>query len=211
MGKAAGFKGLVLAGMALATAALAGATPAIAQSQPARMTVAAAGGDALPPIGWVQMCQTDARECEGEALRPTAMKLEDARWRELQRINRAVNDEVIPASDMEQWGTVERWSYPDNGYGDCEDYVLEKRRRLMAAGWSRASLLITVVRDRKGEGHAVLLVKTDRGDFILDNQEPRVKLWSETGYTFLKRQSQEHPSRWVSLGGVDANITTAQR
>ena len=71
---------------------------------------------------------------------------------------------------MEHWGVVERWNYPDDGYGDCEDYVLLKRKLLMQAGWPREALLITVVRDKKGDGHAVLTVKTDRGEYILDNQ-----------------------------------------
>ncbi len=55
----------------------------------------------------------------------------------------------------------------------------------------------------------VLMVRTDRGDFILDNQEPKVLLWTETGYRFIKRQSQENPNRWVSLGNVDTMLLTA--
>ena len=89
--------------------------------------------------------------------------------------------------------------------------MLEKRKRLIEAGWPRQALLVTVVRDRKGDGHAILTVKTDRGDFVLDNQEPRVKAWTETGYRFVKRQSAEHPNKWVSLGGVDPGIITANR
>jgi len=106
-------------------------------------------------------------------------------------------------------GRVERWSYPDDGYGDCEDYVLLKRRMLMAAGWPREALLITVVRDKKDEGHAVLTVKTDKGDFILDNQNESVLLWSETGYRFVKRQSQADANIWVSLGDPRPATSTA--
>ena len=76
-------------------------------------------------------------------------------------------------TDLDHWGVVEQWNYPDDGYGDCEDYVLLKRRMLMQAGWPREALLITVVRDKKGDGHAVLTVKTDKGEFILDNQDER--------------------------------------
>ena len=76
-------------------------------------------------------------------------------------------------TDLEHWGVVEKWSYPEDGYGDCEDYVLLKRRMLMQSGWPREALLITVVRDRKGDGHAVLTVKTDKGEYILDNQDER--------------------------------------
>ena len=103
-------------------------------------------------------------------------------------------------TDQDHWGTVEKWSYPDDGYGDCEDYVLLKRKMLAQAGWPLEALLITVVREKSGDGHAVLTVKTDKGEFILDNQNPEILLWSETNYRFVKRQSQTDPNRWVSLG-----------
>ena len=98
---------------------------------------------------------------------------------------------------------------PDDGKGDCEDYVLLKRRMLMQAGWPREALLITVVRDKKGDGHAVLTVKTDKGDFVLDNQEEQVLLWSDTGYRFVKRQSQSNPNNWVALGDPRPTVATA--
>ena len=130
-------------------------------------------------------------------------------WKDLVRINKWVNDSVKPMTDMDHWGVIERWSYPDDGYGDCEDYVVRKRRMLMQAGWPRQALLITVVRDLKGEGHAVLTVKTDKGEFILDNQEDQILLWSETSYQFVKRQSQADQNVWVSLGDNRPAIATA--
>ena len=51
-------------------------------------------------------------------------------------------------TDMDHWGMIDRWNYPDDGYGDCEDYVLQKRKMLIQAGWPREALLITVVRDK---------------------------------------------------------------
>ena len=128
------------------------------------------------------------------------MVLSNKAWTDLVRINKWVNENVKPMTDLDHWGVVEKWSYPDDGYGDCEDYVLLKRRMLMEAGWPREALLITVVRDKKGDGHAVLTVKTDKGEFILDNQNEDILLWSETSYRFVKRQSQTDPNRWVSLG-----------
>ncbi|MGD0025174.1 MAG: transglutaminase-like cysteine peptidase, partial [Xanthobacteraceae bacterium] len=95
------------------------------------------------------------------------------------------------------------------GYGDCEDYVLLKRRMLMQAGWPREALLITVVRDLHGDGHAILTVKTDKGEFILDNQRDEILLWSDTGYRFVKRQSQSDPNVWVSLGEPRGTPATA--
>ena len=53
----------------------------------------------------------------------------------------------------------------------------------------------------------MLTVKTDKGEFILDNQNEHVLLWSETAYRFVKRQSQTDPNQWVALG--DPRPTTA--
>ena len=113
-------------------------------------------------------------------------------------------------TDLEHWGVVERWNYPDDGHGDCEDYVLAKRRLLIQAGWPREALLVTVVRDKRGDGHAVLTVKTDKGEFVLDNQNDQILLWSDTGYHFVKRQSQTDQNVWGSLGelrGIPATAT----
>lgn len=162
-----------------------------------------AGQETSAPIGWVEFCDRAPEECQVQAMRPAIISLNEGNWKEILRINAAVNREIEPITDMEHHGVVELWSYPTNGKGDCEDYVLEKRKRLMRVGFPRQALLITVVRDHKGDGHAVLTVKTDRGDFVLDNQAPKVLAWSETGYKFIKRQAQDHPNRWVSLGGYD--------
>jgi predicted transglutaminase-like cysteine proteinase len=110
-------------------------------------------------------------------------------------------------TDMDHWGVVERWNYPEDGYGDCEDYVLLKRRLLIQRGWPREALLVTVVLDNEGVGHAVLTVTTDKGDYVLDNKREDVLLWSKTGYGFVKRQSQSDPNIWVSL--IDPQSTTA--
>jgi predicted transglutaminase-like cysteine proteinase len=190
---------------------LAATLVAAAQTAAPITTAALVTGDTLAPIGWVQFCGENPRDCQVDALPGQVAKLDTRAWRELVRINREINDTIEPISDLEHWGVLERWSYPTDGKGDCEDYALEKRKRLIAAGWPRQSLLVTVVRDKKGDGHAVLTVKTDRGDFVLDNQEARIKGWTDTGYTFVKRQSEQHPNKWVSLGGTDNAILTANR
>jgi predicted transglutaminase-like cysteine proteinase len=189
-------------------AALVGAS---AQAQLPITTAALATGDTLPPIGWVQFCGENPSDCQVPELAPKQMRLDSRAWRELVRINREVNDGVEAMSDLEHWGMLEKWSYPTDGKGDCEDYVLEKRKRLIEAGWPRQSLLITVVRDKQGDGHAVLTVRTDRGDFVLDNQEARVRGWTDTGYNFVKRQSEENPNKWVSLGDGGHGIMTAKK
>jgi predicted transglutaminase-like cysteine proteinase len=169
-------------------------------------------GDATPPIGWLQFCADTANsaDCKVPTLKAAVAPLDEKRWRELLAINAKVNTAIAPVTDMDQWGVAERWSYPTTGMGDCEDYVLLKRKMLIDAGWPRQALHVTVVRDKKGDGHAVLTVKTDRGDFILDNTEKKVKIWLETGYQYIKRQSDENPNLWVSLGNVDTATYTAQ-
>jgi predicted transglutaminase-like cysteine proteinase len=161
------------------------------------------------PIGWVEFCASHAAECATTPTTPRDVVLTAKAFKDLIRVNKWVNDTIKPMTDLEHWGVIEKWSYPDDGYGDCEDYVLLKRRLLISAGWPREALLITVVRDKKDEGHAVLTVKTDRGEFILDNQVEDVLLWSETGYRFVKRQSQHDPNVWVAIGDPRPALLTA--
>lgn len=171
----------------------------------------ALGAVTSPPIGWVQFCQDHPEDCSNRSMPSANINLSEANWRKIVKINADVNREIVAVTDQEHWGVPELWSYPTDGKGDCEDYVLEKRRRLHQAGFPLNALLITVVRDLKGDGHAVLTVKTDRGDFILDNQVAKIVSWRETGYRFIKRQSDENVMRWVSLGGIDTRTVASQR
>ncbi|HVZ51226.1 MAG TPA: transglutaminase-like cysteine peptidase [Pseudolabrys sp.] len=158
------------------------------------------GNETRAPIGWVEFCVEYKPECNTKPSTPRDVVLSSKAWSDLVKVNAWVNDTIQPVTDLEHWGVVERWNYPDDGKGDCEDYVLLKRRILVEAGWPREALLITVVRDKKGDGHAVLTVKTNRGEFILDNQEAQILPWFKTGYRFVKRQSQSDPNVWVALG-----------
>jgi predicted transglutaminase-like cysteine proteinase len=200
--------GILGAGIAAAALAAALAMPA-ANAASERALFISVGTTARAPIGWIEFCSEYAPECETKALDARDVVLSAKAWKDLTRINRWVNETVKPITDLEHWGVVERWNYPDDGYGDCEDYVLLKRRMLMQSGWPRQALLITVVRDKRGDGHAVLTVKTDKGEFILDNQHEDVLLWSDTGYRFVKRQSQNDPNVWIALGDPRPATATA--
>ena len=200
-------KTILAAALAAATIAIFGAAAAEATTD--RPTYVSVGETARPPIGWIEFCNEHPKECDTQPSQPRDVLVTPKAWRDLVRVNKWVNDTIKPITDLEHWGVVERWSFPDDGKGDCEDYVLLKRRMLMQAGWPREALLITVVRDKKGDGHAVLTVKTDKGDFILDNQAESVLLWSDTGYRFVKRQSQNDPNVWVALGDARPAVATA--
>jgi len=165
-----------------------------------RMAYVAVGEATRAPIGWVQFCEEHPWECKSEVAEPRDVQFSKASFKELDYINRYVNNKIKPMTDLEHYGVVEKWAYPEDGYGDCEDYVLLKRRMLMQLGWPRGALLITVVRDKKGDGHAILTIRTDKGEFVLDNQENEILSWTDTGYRFVKRQSQSDVNVWVSLG-----------
>lgn len=176
-------------------------------------TALAAGGQAMltggltsQPIGHYEFCRANPAECSIKPRDAGPLALTDATWSELVEVNRLVNAAVKPMNDFDIYGKDEVWAYPDKGVGDCEDYVLEKRRRLAEQGISLSDLLITVVRKPDGEGHAVLTVRTDNGDFILDNLSDTVKPWEATGYRYLKRQSTTHTGRWVTIRDGDATL-----
>ena len=162
-------------------------------------SAAAVGAQTSIPFGWMDFCNRYAGECDGPVLPAEDAVLTARTFKDVERINRSVNASVEPVTDMDHWGVVDRWDYPLDGRGDCEDYALLKRKRLMEAGYPRQALLMTVVKDGSGEGHAVLTLKTNRGDYVLDNMTDEVLAWDRTGYRFVKRQSQEDPNLWRSM------------
>ncbi|MGO4836235.1 transglutaminase-like cysteine peptidase [Rhizobiaceae sp. 2RAB30] len=184
----------LLAGLVSATAA--GASPMVT------------GGLTSQPIGHFEFCKANPAECSIRTRDTGPEAMTAALWQEIDDVNVAVNKAVKPMNDVDLYGKDEVWAYP-NGAGDCEDYVLEKRRELSAKGISLSNLLITVVRKPDGEGHAVLTVRTDKGDFILDNLSDRVRPWEDTGYRYLKRQSSENTGRWVSIREGQATMVGA--
>ena len=166
---------------------------------PQKISFMQAFGDTLPPIGYVTFCREHKGECRPGRRFADRVQLTSANFRELAEVNEAINAAVAPVTDLELYGRVEMWTYPQGGKGDCEDYVLLKRRMLIERGWPESTLLITVVRDENNEGHAVLTVRTDQGDFVLDNKRREVLQGATTSYTFIKRQSERNPLVWISL------------
>jgi predicted transglutaminase-like cysteine proteinase len=168
-----------------------------------RATYAAVGGETTIPYGWVDFCNRHAEECALGKLTPVDVHLTRQAWKTLNDVNAMANSAIVPISNLDHWGTtLDHWDYPVDGKGDCKIYALFKRKLLIERGFPRQALLMTIVRDLNGEGHAVLTVKTDRGDFVLDNLADEVRPWNATGYTFFKRQAQDDPNVWLSLGGA---------
>lgn len=133
------------------------------------------------------------------------VQLTPQRWRELVLLNRTINHAIEAASDESQFGVGERWSMPileaqHNGEaprGDCEDYALEKRARLLAAGWPRDTVALAIARLPQQGLHTVLIAQTDRGDFVLDNLQPYPVPSTALDYQWVSRQAGYEMSHWA--------------
>ncbi|MBV9079234.1 MAG: transglutaminase-like cysteine peptidase [Methylobacteriaceae bacterium] len=214
MGRGAGAPAVWCAALALAAGLIAGPVEGqtyAALPSPATVGKVETSGAARPVAAWLSFCDRYAGECDVSPSEPTSISLTPKTWRTLNAVNRQVNGSIKAKTDMDHWGVVDRWDLPDDGYGDCEDYQLLKRKILAEKhGIPRRAMRMTVVIDEQGEGHAVLMVRTDEGDLILDNKRNGILGWRQTGYVFVKREGQDS-REWVSLGDRSGPVATANR
>jgi len=204
---------LLLGGMLMATGVCAQEVTAIRSVEGFEAPERAASfmrifGPAQPPHGFVRFCEATPDECKADGRPERRFDASAERLQELDDVNRTVNHAIAPATDLEVYGVNEYWTLPRTK-GDCEDYALMKRHELIAKGWPVGSLLLTVVRDEKGEGHAVLTARTMQGDLILDNKIEDVRPWTKTPYQFVMRQSYLNPHVWVALDTRQGSPATA--
>lgn len=167
-------------------------------------------GEARPIAGWTEFCRREPAECAVDPSESAVVPLTAATWQTITAVNRRVNSSLVAITDQDHWGVADRWDLPTDGAGDCEDFQLQKRKLLAQAGLPRRAMRMTVVIDEKNEGHAVLMVLTTRGDFVLDNKTDVVLPWFDTGYAYVKREGQDRTG-WVSLGGAVSPTATANR
>lgn len=172
--------------------------PNSASAQEAGSAFALGAGRAEPTPAGLVFCQRMPTECTVDLSEPAEIPLTPEVLALLRDISQEVNAAIMPMTDREHWGVGDRWDFAEDGYGDCEDFQLVKRKRLIEKGLPRRALRLTVVLDQSGEGHAVLMVRTTSGDLVLDNKTPAVLPWRETGYRFVKHEGQDGRA-WVSL------------
>ena len=163
------------------------------------------GARTSQPRGHWELCQQRPIECTARTSTRRVVAMNGDVMAVLRSVNDRVNRSVRPMTDLQQHGMVERWSYP-GAYGDCEDYVLAKRHMLLGYGFKPGDLLITVAELPDGEGHAVLAVRTDQGEYILDNVDRKVRHWTRTKLRFIKRQSTRHAGTWVLIAGAATRL-----
>jgi len=126
------------------------------------------------------------------------IELTRARWEQLCDVQWELNQRIDYTPDLEQFGQVERWAVVDDK-GDCDDYMLTKRQELIAKGWPVDCLLPATCDTETGGLHAVLVVVTDRGDYVLDNRYEKVMPWAELPYYNWSRLDYAS-GQWVSVG-----------
>jgi predicted transglutaminase-like cysteine proteinase len=155
--------------------------------------------ETLAPPAFYVFCSQTPSECLRTGPPIAAIRLTPALIGQLASVNRVVNAAIEEVADEDLYGQADVWTLAGSGQGDCEDFALLKRHRLIELGWPSSVLLITVVRNRQGEGHAVLTVPTDEGDLILDNQTNVIWTSTESGLRFYARQSRTDPLDWVTV------------
>lgn len=195
-------------GLAVIAASLVASASSVSAFDLSNPAFARTIGPTSIPIGHLEFCRRHRIECGPSGVAGSIQALSEQRWRQLVEANNRLNSEIIPVTDLDYYQVGELWTYPD-GYGDCEDFVLAKRRLLINEGWDPSTLLIAVVRQTNGDGHAVLMVRTDRGDLILDNLDSTIRVWNETPYQFVKRQSQANAGEWVLIDDSRQVVTVA--
>jgi predicted transglutaminase-like cysteine proteinase len=148
---------------------------------------ASAAGKA--PLGYQLMCLKTPAECKGGGA--SKVKATTDIMATLKRVNARVNSSIKPRND----GAVDVWNANATTSGDCEDYVLAKRRALIREGLPASALRIAYVKTRSGVGHAILVVKTSKGDYVLDNLNRSVRPLSQAGYRVIS-MSGANPMKW---------------
>ncbi len=185
-------------GLVVSVASPSASAPEASPRLPATSEAMHVGGEVLAPMAFQDFCRRTPRECAPDAARAERTALTQQRWRDLVDVNDIVNQTVVARNDRDLFGVIDYWTIAGH-FGDCEDYALTKQLMLRERGWPIGALLITVVRDENGEGHAILTARTSRGDFVLDNRQPRIVAWNQTPYQFIKRQSVASPNIWLAL------------
>lgn len=141
------------------------------------------------PLGFQLFCLQQPAQCRGGGKPQIALTGEVLE--RIQRVNSQVNRSIRPRNDS----GPDVWTLGASA-GDCEDYVLSKRNALMNAGLPASALRMAHVRTRDGIDHAILIVKTDLEDLVLDNLVGDVVPLNRVSYRIIAVSSAD-PMVWT--------------
>ena len=139
-------------------------------------------------------CQTSRRTRWGRA--PVVMT--ERKQQELRRINSEINAAIEPRNDTKVNGFGDSWTLAPKA-GDCEDYAITKRHKLISLGWPARAVRLAITYTGSGEGHMVLVVRTSEGDLVLDNRIDTIRAWNKTGLKWKMMQASLDPRKWVGV------------
>lgn len=148
----------------------------------------------LEPFSHVLFCRKYSGEC-GSNGGPDQIALTASRKAELATVNRDINDEILSQNES---GGDDVWRLSPSA-GDCEDYAVTKRHRLIDQGWPASTLRLAIGYTRKGEGHLVLVVRTTEGDIVLNNETSAIRKWQDAGLSWREVQSARNPHIWYTI------------
>ena len=200
--------GLMACGCAAPQAAVGAIGPRAAQFQAYSPATGLTAATPLPsstvaaavPAGFISFCMRFPGQCQLPENGPTRATVEPGSWVLLETVNQSVNRAIKPMDDLRHYGRAEYWNIPSDGFGDCEDYALTKRRDLVASGIPIGALRVAIVLTPREERHAVLTVTTDQGDYVLDNLTDQIVSWEKSDYVWIERQDPTKAWGWVALG-----------
>lgn len=155
------------------------------------------GGPVLAPLAHVRFCLQYPEDCKQRHIlfRGGPIRLDDRLENQLVRINLEVNRSILPQPN--RGGVLnERWLVAP-ARGDCNDYAVTKQHRLLALGWPQRALLLAEVALPSGEHHLVVVVRTSRGNFVLDNLAKAPRRLADTNYRWIRAQSTSNPRMWL--------------
>lgn len=155
-------------------------------------------GVTLAPMGHAVFCHEQPGQCT--SFGPAIVKLDKEHEFQLRLVNAKVNLEIRPVNDkaVAPDAMPDTWSLAPRA-GDCEDFAVTKRAELIKLGWPSRALRMAVGKTYRGEGHAVLVVRTSQGDMVLDNRTSRVLPWYKAGIIWTKIQSSANAKRWQRI------------
>lgn len=149
------------------------------------------------PLAFVRFCMSYRSECSPGGDRNSVVTLTPSLMAQVERVNAGVNSRIQPITKTGQ-GPINVWRL-NPASGDCNDYAVTKRHELMKLGVPGSALLLAVALTSTGEGHLLLVLRSDHGDLVLDNLTQSIRPRSQTSYSWIKRQSPVDPRIWENV------------
>ncbi len=156
------------------------------------------------------------QEASSRAVREWQENLQGFKGMSIKAMADNVNDLVNEKryiTDSKNWGKSDYWATPveflERG-GDCEDFAIMKYAALRSLGVPEDRMRVAIVQDlKKNIPHAVLVVYTESGAYILDNQIKRL-VDAERGSRYRPIYSINRTAWWLHSAPSATIIASAR-